>query len=169
MYFKSFQQMKKQLGQLDKWLGAAVAYADTKKCDSKNFVGIRLIVDQLPFAFQVRTTCDTIKLAAARLTGKEMPAHADTEETMQQLQERVRSVIALLDGLSAKDFEGAATRTITQPRWEGQTMTGEDYFFEHAQPNFYFHLTTAYALLRQNAVPLGKSDFLGALTKHPAK
>jgi hypothetical protein len=169
MIYDALQQMKKQLGQLDHWLEAAAAHATSKKFDANNFLGIRLIVDQLPFSFQVQTTCDTVKLAASRLSGKEAPAHPDTEQTLDQLRARVRSVISYLDGYSAKDFESAATRSITQPRWEGKTMSGADYFREHAQPNFFFHLTTAYAILRQNGVPLGKRDFLGPLTQHAPK
>jgi hypothetical protein len=169
MYFESIKQMKKQLGQLDKWLETAATYAETKKFDSKNFLGLRLVVDQFPFSRQVQTACDTAKLTASRLSGKDAPSHPDTEETMDQLRERIRSVIGYLDGFTAKDFEGAATRSITQPRWEGKTMTGADYFLEHAQPNFFFHLTTAYALLRQNGVGIGKRDYLGTLTQHAPK
>jgi hypothetical protein len=169
MYYESLKQMKKQLAQLDKWLETAAAYADTKKFDPKNFLGLRLVVDQFPFSRQVQTACDTAKLAASRLSGKDAPVHPDTEETMDQLRERVRSVIGYLDGFSAKDFEGAATRSITQPRWEGKTMTGADYFVEHAQPNFFFHLTTAYAILRQHGVSVGKRDYLGTLTQHAPK
>jgi hypothetical protein len=169
MYLPFFQQMKKQLGQLDKWLAAAIAFADTRKFESKNFVGLRLAVDQFDFAKQVQATCDVAKLAAARLSGKDAPTHEDNEQTLEQLRTRVASVISYLDGYAAKDFEGAATRTITQARWKGETMVGADYFLEHALPNFYFHLTTTYAILRHAGVPVGKSDFLGALTKHPPK
>ena len=80
----------------------------------------------------------------------------------------MRSVIAILDGLTAKDFEGAATRVVSQPRWKGEWMTGADYFVEHAIPNFYFHLTTTYALLRHNGVAIGKRDYLGVQSKRPA-
>jgi hypothetical protein len=73
-------------------------------------------------------------------------------------------VITYLDGFSAKDFEGAATRTVTQPRWEGKVMTGADYFVEHAVPNFFFHLSHVYAILRHNGVNLGKRDYLGAVS-----
>ena len=79
---------------------------------------------------------------------------------LDELRARVRSVIAYLDGFSAKDFEGAATRSVTQPRWEGKTMSGADYFLEHALPNFFFHLSHTYALLRHNGVPIGKRDFM---------
>src|SRR5437016_1260115 len=94
MYYDMFLQMKKMLGQVDRWLEAAAAHAQ------------------------------------------------------------------------AKGFEGAATVTVSQPRWEGKTMTGHDYFLEHGVPNFFFHITTTYAILRHNGVSIGKRDYLGALTLH---
>jgi uncharacterized protein len=164
MYYETLGQMKKQLGQLDKWLDAATAAAAAKSFDPNLFLGFRLAPDQFAFARQVQTTCDTAKLAAARLSGQEAPKHADTEQTVEELHARVRAVAAYLDGFSPKDFEGAAERVITQPRWEGKTMTGADYFLEHAVPNFFFHLAHSYAILRHNGVPIGKRDFLGALS-----
>jgi hypothetical protein len=164
MYYQTIRQMKKMLGQLDKWLEAAAAFAQAKSFEPSVFLGLRLAPDQFAFARQVQVTCDTAKLAAARLAGKEAPAHPDTETTLDELRARVRTVIAYLDGFTAKDFEGAATRTITQPRWEGKVMTGADYFVEHAVPNFFFHATTTYAILRHNGVSIGKRDYLGALT-----
>jgi hypothetical protein len=164
MYFETFRQMKKLLGQLDKWLESAAAYAKEKSFEPSVFLSLRLAPDQFAFARQVQTACDTAKLAAARLAGKEAPSHPDTEQTLDELRARVATVIKYLDGFTAADFEGAATRTITQPRWEGKTMSGADYFLEHAQPNFFFHLTHAYAILRHNGVPLGKRDYLGALS-----
>ncbi len=168
MYFETFNQMKKHLGQLDKWLEAAAAHAESKKFDSKNFLGLRLAVDQFPFSRQVQIACDTTKLGASRLAGKDAPSQPDTEETIDQLRARVKSAVAYLDGFTAKDFESAATRSVTQPRWEGKTMTGADYFMEHVVPNFFFHYTTAYALLRSAGVPVGKRDYLGTLTQKPA-
>lgn len=169
MAYDSFQQMRKQLGQLDKWLVAAVAHADAKKTDPKAFLQLRLVVDQFPFVRQVQVACDTVKLGLARLTGKDAPAHADTEETIDQLRERIRSTVSWLDTVGTKDLDGWEARTITQPRWEGKTMTGADYFREHVTPNFFFHLTTAYAILRQHGVPIGKRDYLGQLTQTPPK
>ncbi len=165
MYYETFKQMKKMLGQLDKWLEAADAYAKSKPFDASVLAGLRLAPDQFPFARQVQIACDTAKLAASRLTGKEAPSNADTEQTIEELRARVASTLAYLDGFTAKDFEGAAARVITQPRWEGKTMTGADFFMEHAVPNFFFHLTHAYALLRHNGVPVGKRDYLGTLTQ----
>ncbi len=165
MIFETFREMHKLLGQLDKWLDAATAYAEKKSFDPNIFVGLRLAPDQFAFGRQVQVTCDTAKLAAARLAGQEAPKHADTEQTIEELHARVRSVVAYLDTFTAKDFEGAAARVITQPRWEGKVMSGPDYFLEHALPNFFFHLTHVYAILRSNGVDIGKRDYLGALTQ----
>jgi len=164
MHYQMILQMKKMLAQLDKWLDLSKAYADSRKFDANVLLGMRLSPDQFAFARQVQTACDTAKLATARLTGKEAPKHADTEQTMDELHTRVQSVLAFLDGVSEKDFAGAATRVVTQPRWEGKTMSGGDYFLEHAVPNFFFHLTHAYAILRHNGVNLGKRDYLGTLS-----
>lgn len=165
MYIETLHQMKKILGQLDKWLDAAATFAVSKSFDPNLYLGFRLAPDQFAFARQVQIACDTAKLAASRLSGKDAPTHADDEQTLDELHARVRAVIAYLDGFSAKDFEGAATRTVTQPRWEGKVMTGADYFLEHAIPNFFFHVTHAYAILRHNGVSIGKRDFLGTLTQ----
>jgi len=168
MVYPIVLQMKKQLVQLDKWLETATAFAVSKSFDPNVFVGLRLAPDQFAFARQVQTACDTAKLSAARLSGKEAPKHADTEQTLEELRARVQSVIAYLEGFSEADFAGAATRVITQPRWEGKVMSGSDYFVEHAVPNFFFHVTHVYAILRHNGVGIGKRDYLGALTQRPA-
>jgi hypothetical protein len=167
MYSEIFVQFKKQLGQLDKWLATASEYGQSRKFDPDVFASLRLAPDQFPLARQVQIACDTVKLAVAYLTGKPAQPQEDNETTLEQLQLRVRSIITLLDGLTAKDLEGAATRTVSQPRWKGEWMTGQDYFIQHALPNFYFHLATAYAILRHNGVAIGKRDYLGAQTKHP--
>lgn len=165
MFYETVVEMKKLLGQMDKWLEAAEAHAQAKKFDSKVYMTLRLAPDQFAFARQVQTACDTAKLVAARLTGKEAPAHPDAEQTIDELHARVRSVITYLDGFTAQDFQGAATRVITQPRWEGKIMSGADYFMEHGVPNFFFHLTHSYAILRHNGVSLGKRDYLGPLSQ----
>ena len=164
MVYATLGQMKKTLGQLDKWLEAAGAFAQTRSFEAKVFLGLRLAQDQFALAKQVQTACDTAKLAASRLSGKEAPSHPDTEQTLEELRARVQSVLAYLNGFAAKDFEQAATRVVSQPRWEGKVMSGADYFLEHALPNFFFHSTHVYAILRHNGVPLGKKDFLGALS-----
>jgi hypothetical protein len=167
MYTQLFFQMKKQLGQLDKWLGTAAEHAKAKSFEPGVFAGLRLAPDQLPFARQIQICCDSAKLAGTYLTGKPADPQPDTEQTIEELQARVRSIVAYLDGITAKELEGAATRVVSQPRWKGEWMTGADYLVQHALPNFYFHLTTAYAILRHNGVALGKRDFLGAQDKRP--
>lgn len=166
MYYETIGQMKKTLTQLETWLAAAGEHASAKSFDPSIFLGLRLAPDQFAFARQVQIACDTAKLAAARLCGKEAPKHTDTEQNLEELRARVQSVIAYLDGFSAADFEGAAARHVTQPRWEGKYMLGADYFLQHALPNFYFHSTHAYAILRHNGVNLGKRNFLGPLSQH---
>lgn len=164
MYFQIFCQMKKTLRQLDTWLDAAAKYAEKKKFNPNVWLELRLAPDQFPFVRQVQAVCDTAKAAASRLSGKEAPKHEDNEKSLDELRARVASVLAYLDGFAEQDFAEAATRSITQPRWEGKTMTGANYFVEHAVPNFFFHATTAYQILRHNGVDVGKRDFLGALT-----
>jgi hypothetical protein len=163
MQFAMVRQMKKELGQLDKWLDAAVAFAGTKNFDPNLFLQFRLAPDQFAFVRQVQNACDTAKMATARLAGREWPKHDDKEATIDELHARVRSVIGYLEEFSEKELDEAATRTITNPRWNGKTMTGAEYFIEQALPNFFFHLTHAYAILRHNGVPLGKMDYLGPL------
>jgi len=165
MYFEILGQMKKQLGHIHLWLDAAAAYAESKKFDPNVFVGLRLAPDQFAFARQIQIACDTTKLGASRITGKVAPTQPDTEQTLAELRARVASAIAYLDSYTAADFEGLAERTVTQPRWEGKVMSAHDYFIEHVIPNFYFHLTHVYAILRHNGVNLGKKDFLGTLTQ----
>jgi uncharacterized protein len=164
MYQAIFTQFKKQLKQLDAWLGAAEDFAKSKNFDSQNYLGMRLAVDQLAFTRQVQVTCDTAKLGAARLVGMEAPKHDDAEKSVADLRARVASTLAFLETIT--DFAGADTRAITQPRWEGKHMTGANYFLEHVLPNFYFHLSHTYAILRHAGVPLGKRDYLGALTQY---
>jgi hypothetical protein len=165
MYHHSIAHMSKLLGQLDHWFDVAVAHAEAKKFDPTLYLSFRLAPDQFALARQVQIACDTVKLGSARLAGKDAPSHADDEKTIDDLRARVKSTRAFVDGLAAKDFEHAATRVISQPRWEGKVMTGQNYFHEHVTPNFYFHLSHTYAILRHNGVPLGKKDYLGALTQ----
>ncbi len=165
MYHHMFRQINKQLGQLDKWLEATSAFATAKAIDPHIFLTFRLAPDQLPLSFQIRVACDTAKLGISRLTGKDAPSHADTETTIDELRARITAVRTYLDGFHDADFAHTSTREITQPRWEGKVMSGENYFVEHVVPNFFFHLSHTYAILRHNGVSLGKKDYLGALTQ----
>ena len=165
MFYTFHRQMTKMLGQLEKWLDAAEDHAKAKAFDPDVFIEARLAPDQFAFVQQVQSACDTAKLSAVRLTGKEAPSHPDTEKTLRELRARIRSVIGYLEGISEPDYAGAATRVITTPRWQGKVMSGSDYFMEHAVPNFFFHVTHAYAILRHNGVTVGKRDYLGTQTR----
>lgn len=164
MFHQIFDQMKKQLRQLDAWLAAGETHARGLGQEPADLLALRLAPDQFPLSRQVQIACDTLKLGAARLTGKTAPSHPDTEATIDELRARVRSTLEVLEGFGADDFADIAAREVTQPRWEGKVMTGHDYFLEHVIPNFYFHAVHVYALLRHHGVPLGKKDYLGTLT-----
>lgn len=163
MYQMTVPVFIKSLRNLSNILEKGAQLATTKKFDVEVLLSSRLAPDQFPLTRQVQIACDTAKLGAARLSGKEAPSHADTEKTLPELQARITSTINFLESLSAKDFSEAATRHITQPRWEGKYLTGEEFALYHALPNIYFHVTTAYAILRHNGVEIGKKDYLGAM------
>ncbi len=163
IYYASVKQLGKMLANLDRWLDKATAHAKAKSFDPNVFVSSRLAPDQYPLVRQVQSAADNAKFAAARLSGKDAPKHPDDEQTIEELRARVRSVLAYLETFKESDFEGAATRSIELPFMPGKVMTGTDYFVEMAQPNFYFHVATAYAILRHNGVDLGKIDYIGSL------
>ena len=161
--YESVVQMKKMLQNLDRWLEESVAFATKKSFDPNVLLTQRLAPDQYPLVRQVQSACDTAKFCAVRLTGKEAPKHPDTETTMVELRARVGAVVTHLETLAADDFKDADKRRVDLPFMEGKSMHGVDYLLEMAQPNFYFHLTHAYAILRHNGVSLGKMPFIGSL------
>lgn len=158
-------EAKKMLLNLDGWLEKAAAHATEKKFDKEIFVHARLAPDAYPLMKQIQAASDGAKLLAARLSGKEAPVHADDEKTFDEARARIKKAVAFIDTLAAKDFEGAASRGIKIPfLGEGKGMKGLDYAFEFAGPNFFFHIVTAYQILRHNGVVLGKRDFIGSMT-----
>ncbi|HEY0191204.1 MAG TPA: DUF1993 domain-containing protein [Kofleriaceae bacterium] len=163
MYDLTVPQLVKMLHNVDRWMGAAVAHADKKKFDVDNLVKFRLAPDQFGLDQQVQTLCDNAKFCAGRLGGKDWPAHADTETTFEQLRARIASVIGFLETFKPEDFTGAQDRQISLPWMEGKWMRGDEYFTHFALPNFYFHVVTVYAMLRNNGVELGKRDFIGSV------
>jgi hypothetical protein len=124
----------------------------------------RLAPDQYPLLRQVQASCDQAKYMAARLSAKDPPKHPDTEQTFDEARARIRTCTGYLDTFQSSDFEGAESRVLALPFLEGKTLLGRDFLLELAHPNLYFHLTTAYAILRHNGVPLGKRDYTGSLT-----
>lgn len=153
------------LGNLKALLQKALAYAETRKFDPNVLAGVRLAPDMLPLTKQIQIGCDAAKIGVARLTGTESPKFEDNETTMEQLIARIDKTIDYLRSVDAKSFEGAETREvkIVSPK-QTYTLTGLNYLRHWALPNFYFHVTTTYALLRHNGVDIGKQDFLAATT-----
>ena len=163
--YASVLQAKKMLTSLEGWLDKAVAYATVKSFDPETLLAARLAPDQFPLLRQIQSACDSAKFLAARLSGKDPPKHPDTEQTLEQVRARIRTVVAYLGTFQASDFDGAEARPIPLPqRGEGKTIKGADFVVEMGLPNFYFHVTTAYAILRHNGVDIGKRDYLGALS-----
>ncbi len=163
LYELTVPYFTKMLRNLSHILDKGAKYAETKKFEPEVLWSARLAPDQFNLIRQVQIVCDTAKLCTSRLTGKDAPIHEDKEKTLPELKARIDQVIGYLNGFSAKDFEGAEQRKITQPRWEGKYLWGSEYAQHHAIPNLYFHLTTAYSILRHNGVDVGKKDYLGEM------
>ncbi len=166
IYEFTTRQQVKALQNLTACLEKAAGYADSKKFEFEVLLQSRLAPDQFALLRQIQIACDTAKFNAARLTGLTAPAHPDNEKTWSELRARIESVIAYLKGFKESDFKGASEIKVTNPRWENKWMLGQDFVHEYAAPNVYFHITTAYAILRHNGVDVGKKDYLGALTFH---
>ena len=163
LYDLTVPQLSKMLKNVDRWLEKAISHAEAKKFDVNNLMKARLAPDQFAFDRQIQTVCDNAKFVVGRLTGKEWPAHPDTETTIDQLRARVAAVLTYLESFKRDDFAAADERKITLPWMQGTWMRGDEYVSEFALPNFYFHATTAYAILRHNGIDLGKRDFLGSV------
>jgi hypothetical protein len=155
--------LTKYLHNLEKWLDKAVAYADHKKFDPERYLTSRLAIDQYDLTRQIQSACDTAKYAAAKLTGQTAPSHPDTEKTIAEVRARIATVVTYLGTFKPEDFNGAEERAVTYPFFGGKSIRGNDYLDLMVLPNFYFHVTTAYAILRNNGVDIGKGDFLGDL------
>jgi hypothetical protein len=154
-----FSQM---LDALDKVLVKAEADAAARKIDLQVFFNERLAPDMLPLSRQVQIMSDQAKNGSSRLAGQEPPKWPDDEATFADLHKRIASTIAHLKSFKPEQFDGAETRAIELKFPNGTlSFTGKDYFLKFVVPNFYFHYTTAYAILRHNGVPIGKTDFLG--------
>lgn len=147
---------------LSKLLDKAEAFAEEKKIKPEILVNARLSPDMLSLAGQIQRASDTAKFAAARLTGIDAPSFPDEEVTLGDLRTRIAQTVSYLATVPETAFDGAAERTVTvKSRGQEVSYTGKDYLLTFALPNFYFHLTTAYAILRHSGVPVGKLDFLG--------
>ena len=166
MYQASAPVFIRMLSNLAAILDKAQAHADAKKFDSANYLGARLAPDMLPFSKQVQIACDAAKGAMARLAGVEIPKHADTEASIAELKTRIATVIDYVKSFKPEQINGTEGKEIVLKLGPKQdfilNFTGITFLQGFALGNLYFHITTAYALLRHMGVDLGKQDFLGA-------
>jgi hypothetical protein len=164
MYRMTIPVFQRGFSALKTYLDKAEAFAEEKKIDSTILVAGRLIPDMLSLAGQYQRVTDTAKFAVTRLTGLEAPRFEDNETTIADLRERVAKAEAFLATVAKEAFEGSDLREITIPAGGGATVTmiGSEYVPLFALPNFYFHVTAAHAILREQGVPVGKRDYLGS-------
>jgi len=166
--YAAVQEQKKMIANLEAWIEKAVAYAKAKSFDPSVLLTARLAPDQYPFLRQVQSVCDSAKFTAARLAGKDPPKHPDTEQTLDEIRARIQACKAYLDTFKAADFEGAEARIVPLSFMPSKALTGLDFLFELQLPNFFFHLATAYAILRHNGVDVGKTDYIGSMNLRDA-
>lgn len=162
MYEFLVPSVNRMLGNLSVLLDKAAAHAEAKKFDPANLLNARLAPDMHPFVRQVQIACDVAKGAAARLSGTEPPQHPDVEATIPELKARIAKTLEFVNSIDPAAFAGSEDRAITlkSPTRELH-FGGLEYLRGFVLPNFYFHVTTAYALLRHNGVEIGKFDYLG--------
>ena len=163
MYSQTVPVFTRLLTNLSAILDKAAAHCAERKIDPAVMLGLRLFPDMFSLTRQVQLATDFAKGATARLSGQEVPKYEDTEATFDELKARIAKTIAFMALAREDQFAGAETRTVTIPvRGEPMDFVGLTYLNNAAMPNFYFHLTTAYNILRANGVALGKGDFIGA-------
>ncbi len=162
MYQASVPRFVNILGNLSNILDKTQAHIDAKKLSDASLTAFRLFPDMLPLATQVQIACDTAKGVVARLAGVDIPAFEDNETTIAELKARVAKTIAFIQTITPEQIDGTEDKAIVTKRGEKEThYKGMQFLLGHAIPNFYFHITTTYAMLRHNGVEIGKRDFLG--------
>ena len=159
--------MMKALGALSKILDKAAAYAESKKTPKRTFeealLNDRLIFDQFSLLMQIQRVSDNAKNGIARIAGIEAPKMEDAEKTVAELQARIEKTLAFLKTIKPEQLIGREEAKVSLPYWNGKSLTGFEYATEYLMPNFYFHLVTAYSILRKNGVDVGKDDYIGGL------
>ncbi len=162
MYQASVPVFTRALNNLAAILEKAAAQAETKKIDPAVLIGYRLYPDMLPLARQIQIATDGAKGGVARLAGIEPPKYEDNEASFPDLVARLRKTVAFLESIKPEQVDGSEDKTVT---WKTQTTTrtmqGMPYLLNHVTPNLYFHVTTAYGILRHCGIEIGKQDFLG--------
>ena len=164
LYDTTVPALRKMLANLSAFLAKAEAHAAARKIDPAVLLQARLFPDMFPLAKQVQIACDFAKGAAARLSGAEVPKYDDNETTFEQLRARIAKTLAFVESCKPESFAGAEARRVSLTMGgKAYDFAGLDYVNHVAFPNFYFHVTTAYNILRHNGVELGKADFVGSL------
>jgi uncharacterized protein len=162
MYQASVPRFVNILGNLSAILDKAQAHVDAKKLDPAALTAYRLFPDMLPMAKQVQIACDTAKGVVARLAGVEIPAYEDNEKTLAELKARIAKTVAFIQSVTPAQIDGSEDKAIVIKRGDKEThYKGMQFLLGHALPNFYFHVTTTYNILRHNGVEIGKRDYLG--------
>lgn len=163
MHSSSVPPFVRMFNNMLSWLDKAQAHAEAKKFDSVNYLGLRLAPDMLPFTRQIQITTDGAKGCVARLAGLEVPKWDDTEATLAELRARLQKALDYVQSVPAVQIDGSEQREILLPTRQGDPLrfTGETYLKHFVLPNFYFHASMTYALLRHAGVDVGKGDFLG--------
>lgn len=163
MYSTSVPVFEKMLGNLVRWLDIAEAHAAAKKFDPSVYLTARLAPDMLPFPKQIQIACDMAKFAVARLSGTTAPKFDDSEASIAELKQRVAKTLDYIRSVPADQIDGSEAKEIEVPIRGASPLkfSGETYLKHWVLPNFYFHLTIAYGLLRHNSVEIGKFDFIG--------
>jgi hypothetical protein len=163
MHQASAARFAAMLRNLSAILDKAQAHCEARKIDPAALTAFRLYPDLFPLTRQVQVACDAAKGAVARLAGMEIPKHEDSEQTFAELKAHIAKTVDFIASVPAAKLEGSDEREVTiRQRGQDVRMSGLQYLLGVAQPNFYFHVTTAYGILRHNGVELGKRDFLGA-------
>ncbi len=162
MYQASIPSFLRMLGNLSAILDKAAAHAEVKKINPSIFVNARLTPDMFPLSRQVQIATDMVKGCAARLAGIEVPGYEDNESTFAELQARIAKTKVFLESVSAAQIDGSEDRQITVKFGSRELgFLGQDYLIDFVIPNFHFHLTTCYAILRHHGVEIGKIDYTG--------
>jgi hypothetical protein len=162
MYQASAPRFAHMLRNLATLLDKAQAHAEAKKLEPSALTTYRLYPDMFPLTRQVQIACDTAKGAVARLAGIEIPKHEDTEQTFEELKARIAKTLAFVESVKPAQIDGSEEREVVLKLRAGEKrVAGLQYLLGQAYPNFYFHVTTAYNILRHNGVEIGKRDFVG--------
>ena len=163
MYQASIPVFKQLLGGLSAVLAKAEAHASAKKIDPNALLQARLYPDMFPLLRQVQVACDFAKSVSARLAGVEVPSFEDQEASFADLQSRIAKTLAFINSLTAAQMAGSETRQIVTQAGtpKEKIFTGDSYLLNYGLPHFFFHINTAYAVLRHNGVEVGKKDYIG--------